>query len=225
VTTLKNLWALLLCGLLALPQGVLGQAVIPERFLTGRQVSPKDLEVRVERGSEGLFLSAVLPPLTLSNSMRAALDKGIPMVFTLQARVLLPRWYWSDQLVAEARRYVRLSYQPLTRRWRVTHTLHPLAGLASGADFSGLHSGLGQTFDDMSAAVAALQRIVRWQIAPGDVAGQDKAYVVKFQFHLDVSQLPRLLQIGMRGHQSWGLQWTRSVEVPGHSRLSVEAKP
>jgi len=214
VLKLPKLWGVLLCGLLAVPQGVLGQAVIPERFLTGKRMSSDDFEVRIERELEGLFLSAVLPPLTLPNPMRAALDKGIPMVFTLQTRVLLPRWYWSDQVVAEARRHVRLSYQPLTRRWRVTYVLRPLFASADGADFSGLHSGLGQTFDTMSAAVAAMQRIVRWQIAPGDVAEQDKTYVVQFQFRLDVSQLPRLLQIGMRGHQGWGLQWTRSIEVP-----------
>jgi len=209
IPNILEYWVLLLCWvLLVWPQGVYGQVVIPERFLTAKVEPPQVPELWVEREPDGLFLTAALPPLVLSSQMRTALDKGIPMVFTLHARVLRERWYWSDQVVAEARRYMRLSYQPLTRRWRLMYV--DRTKLASGQ----MDTGLGQAFDDVSDAVAAMRRVVRWQIAKDDIAGQDSAYVVKFQFLLDVAQLPRLLQIGAAGHQGWILQWKRSMHVP-----------
>jgi len=190
-----------------MPQDVQAQALIPERLLEATKI-------QVEREADGLFLTATLPPVVLSPQVLAALDKGIPMVFTLQAQVVAPRWYWSDKVIAQARRHLRLSYQPLTRRWRLTQASPAFSSAAPGGVSSEVHTGLGQTFDNVSQALAAMQRIVHWRIAPGKVARQSNAYLVKFQFRLDVSQLPRLLQIGTAGHQGWALQWTRSIQVP-----------
>jgi len=208
-------WWLLLCALLVVvPQGVQAQVLIPERLLESKVARLPAPEIQVAREADGLFLTVTLPPATLSAQVLAALDKGIPMVFTLQAQVVLPRWYWSDKVLAQARRHVRLSYQPLTRRWRLTQAFPAFSSAGVSGVSSEVHTGLGQTFDDVSQALAAMQRIVHWRIAPGEVARQSSAYVVKFQFRLDVSQLPRLLQIGTAGHQGWALQWTRSVPVP-----------
>jgi len=171
-------------------------------------------DVQVARESEGLFLTATLPPMVLSAPVQAALHKGIPMYFTLQARVLRQRWYWSDQVLASAYRYVRLSYQPLTRRWRVAQSSQPLSDGGLGLSTSVANMGLVYVFDGLPDALAALQRIARWKIAEANVAKQSSGYTVDFQLRLDVSQLPRLLQIGTAGHQGWMLQLKRSVRVP-----------
>ena len=76
------------------------------------------LELEVDSSSEGLYLSAVLP-LELPVPLQDALLQGIPLFFVAEAQVLRERWYWSAQTVAQTQRYIRLSYQPLTRRWRV----------------------------------------------------------------------------------------------------------
>ena len=51
---------------------------------------------------------------------------------------------------------MRLSYQPLTRRWRLQVSPTPIGN-------SGL--ALGQNFDTREEALAAVQRISRWKIA------------------------------------------------------------
>jgi hypothetical protein len=76
-------------------------------------------ELRLERADDGVYLSATLQ-FALPELAVDALYKGIPMFFVAEAQVLRERWYWSDRQVAAATRYLRLSYQPLTRRWRLS---------------------------------------------------------------------------------------------------------
>lgn len=71
--------------------------------------------LRIERTEDGLYLGASFD-FTLPDLAEDALHKGIPMFFVMEAQVRRDRWYWSDRVVAEATRYLRLSYQPLTRR-------------------------------------------------------------------------------------------------------------
>ena len=49
-------------------------------------------------------------------------------------------------MVAEATRYLRLSYQPLTRRWRLSTSSVPFTN-------SGLGVVLGQNFDELDEPV------------------------------------------------------------------------
>ncbi|MDY0107085.1 MAG: DUF4390 domain-containing protein [Giesbergeria sp.] len=165
-------------------------------------------EMRLERADEGLLLSASLqfdlPPLA-----EDALQKGIPLYFITEAEVLRDRWYWYDQQVATAVRYLRLSFQPLTRRWRLTVSSTPFEG-------SGLGVVLGQNFDHLSDVLAAMQRIVRWKIAEPDAIDPQARYNAQLRFRLDLSQLPRPLQIGAMGRSGWNLSMARS------QRLAVE---
>jgi hypothetical protein len=114
-------------------------------------------QLRVERGDDGLYLSATvgfdLPPL-----VENALAKGIPLFFVAEAEVLRDRWYWSDQRVALAQRHMRLAYQPLTRRWRLNVSPVPIGNTSLGVT-------LGQNFDELSDALDAIKRLSRWRIA------------------------------------------------------------
>ena len=114
-------------------------------------------ELRVERTDEGLFLSAALQ-LELPALVEDALYQGIPVFFVAEAEVLRERWYWSAQRVARSARYMRLSYQPLTRRWRLAVSANPI-------DSSGLGVVLGQNYDGLEEALLAMQRIAQWKIA------------------------------------------------------------
>lgn len=165
-------------------------------------------EMRVERTSEGLLLSAAWR-MDLSALVENALYQGIAMHFVAEAQVLRPRWYWSDKTVARAARYLRLSYQPLTRRWRLVQA-------SSAQDLSGLGVALGQSFDELPEALAAMQRVARWKIAEAGDLNDSQAYEVNFQFRLDTSQLPRPLQFGSLGKPGWAVSLARRVElVPG----------
>lgn len=162
-------------------------------------------DLQLERGADGLYLSAALR-LELPTIVQDALYKGISMHFIADAEVLRPRWYWTDKVVAHATRYVRLSYQPLTRRWRLSTSSVPFTN-------SGLGVVLGQNFDDLRDALSSMQRISRWKIADGEAIDADVVHTVNFRFRLDLSQLPRPLQIGAVGSAGWSLMVTRNQRL------------
>lgn len=165
--------------------------------------------VRLERADDSLSLSASLD-FTLPELAVDALQKGIPMFFVMEAQLLRERWYWSDKMVAEATRYMRLSYQPLTRRWRLNTSNVPFTN-------SGLGVVLGQNFDDLDEALSAMQRVSRWRIGPADALDVDAAHTVQLRFRLDMSQLPRPLQIGAVGRSDWNLLVSRSQRIAPNS--------
>ena len=110
--------------------------------------------LRIECTEDGLYLGASFD-FTLPDLAEDALHKGIPMFFVMEAQVRRDRWYWSDRVVAEATRYLRLSYQPLTRRWRLSTSSVPFTN-------SGLGVVLGQNFDELDEALSAMRRVIRW---------------------------------------------------------------
>lgn len=169
---------------------------------------PTDItQLRLELTDEGVLLSAAvtfeLPPL-----IDDMLAKGIPMFFVADAVLLRDRWYWYDKQIAMASRYMRLSYQPLTRRWRLIVSPAPIGN-------SGL--ALGQTFDTREEALAAVQRISHWKVAEVADVDPEARYNVDFRFRIDLSQLPRPFQIGAVGHADWNITAARN------QRLAIES--
>lgn len=162
-------------------------------------------EMHLEPTADGLFLTASTQ-FDLPTLAEDALYKGISMYFVAEAEVLQERWYWSDKVVARASRHMRLSYQPLTRRWRLNLSAGPFAA-------SGLGVSLGQNFDELTDALSAMERIVRWKVAEAAALEPGTDYVVNFQFRLDMSQLPRPFQIGAVGRTGWNLLMARTARI------------
>jgi len=164
-------------------------------------------QLRLERVDDGVLLSSAvrfdLPP-----SVEDALLKGIPMFFVAEASLLRDRWYWYDKQVASAERHMRLSYQPLTRRWRLQVSAQPIG--SSG-------QALGQNFETQEEALDAVKHVARWKIADLADIEPDAKYNVDFRFRLDVSQLPRPFQIGAVGHADWNISAART------QRMALEA--
>ena len=195
----------LLCVLLLWYGGLLAPA--PARA----QDFPPISDMRLERSEEGVYLSAALhfdlPPLA-----QDALYKGIPMYFVLEAEVARERWYWYDRTIVQAVRHLRLSYQPLTRRWRLNVSATPF-------EKTGLGVVLGQNYDALADALDAMQRVARWKIAEPSLAEIGASYNVQLAFRLDMSQLPRPFQISALGRNGWSLALER------YQRLTVEPAP
>ncbi len=191
---LLHAWAhfFLVCGLIffaALPAYAQPQA-------------PADVSnLRLEQAPDGMYLSATLR-FELTSAVEDALLKGIPMTFVAEAQVLRDRWYWYDKNITWATRSVRLSYQPLTRRWRINVMAN---GESSGS------ASLSQSFDQLSDAIAAVRRISRWKIADGADVDQDSRHNVDFRFRLDITQLPRPMQIGITGNSDWNIAVQRNL--------------
>ncbi|HBH37489.1 MAG TPA: DUF4390 domain-containing protein, partial [Curvibacter sp.] len=80
-------------------------------------VDVSQLELR--RNGEAVELNVGLQ-FELPGPVQDALSKGLPVIFVAEVDIYRERWYWLDKRVASAQRQMRLVYQPLTRRWRLS---------------------------------------------------------------------------------------------------------
>lgn len=154
----------------------------------GSQVKEDVPPVTLERTAEGLMLSARLP-LQLPSGLEDALRKGVPLHFVWQVELVRARWYWWDQKLFSATRSVRLLYQPLTRRWRVS--------TVTGEFGSGGLNALHQNVDTLQDALASAFRVSGWQVADSgqwDAKPQDR---LRLRVQLDQNLLPKPFQIGL----------------------------
>jgi hypothetical protein len=161
--------------------------------------------LKVERSESDVLLSAQVQ-FELPAAVEDALQKGVPLFFVAEADILRERWYWADKRVVGVERHLRLAYQPLTRRWRLTVTTGAAKGGALGL-------ALNQYFNTLPEALAIIKRVSRWQIA--EVSELDSAvkYRVEFRFKLDLAQLPLPFQIGTLGQSDWNVAQTLGVSL------------
>lgn len=156
------------------------------------------VDFQIEKSDDGVYLNATLA-FELPESLEDALTRGMPVNFSMQATVLRDRWYWYDKRMSVAERYIRISYQPLSRRWRVLQSSQPMQS-------SGLGVSLGSSYDSLKDALQAVQKINRWKIADLSVLKTDAKQKLDFQFSLDLSQLPQAMQFGNLATNDWALE-------------------
>jgi hypothetical protein len=130
----------------------------------------------------------------------------MPLGFVMQADVMRERWYWADKLVNRTDRYIRLSYQPLSKRWRMYVSAQPIQS-------TGLGVSLGQSYDSLSEALQSIQRVSRWRIADLSAIDSTSKQRLDFRFRLDLTQLPQPLQFGALGGAGWGLDYLYSLKL------------
>lgn len=162
-------------------------------------------ELQVQRLEDGYYVNATMQ-MEWPAAVEDALIKGVPLHFVARVEVLRERWYWYDREVARQERHMRLSYQPLTRRWRLLVSSQPIGN-------SGLGVSLGQSFDSVSEAMSAMTRLHRWKVADLSQVDQDGRHRLEFSYRLDLTQLPRPLQLGVLGESDWNLGVTRSLRL------------
>ena len=146
------------------------------------------------RAGQDLLVSADIK-FELPSSIEEAMYKGVSLTFVSELEVTRERWYWLDKTVVNVNRQTRVSYQALTRRWRVLPWTE--TGAATGLQ-------LPQTFETLPEALAIAQRIYNWRVAPNSELGEG-TYAMTLRYRLDISQLPKPLQIGLLGQADWSI--------------------
>ena len=159
----------------------------------------------LERGDDGVYLSATLD-FALSPSLEDALSRGMPLTFVMQAEVMRERWYWYDKKVSGVDRYFRLTYQPLSRRWRFHVSSTPIQSIGLGVT-------LGNSYDSLADAMAVVQKINRWKVADTQVLQKDVKQRLDLRFRLDLSQLPQALQFGNQASSDWNVNFDQSFRL------------
>lgn len=180
--------------------------------------APQVQQLGLQRVTDGLFLSARME-LQPAPAVEDALYKAVPLYFVWHADVYRYRWYWTDKRVASATRTLRLAYQPLTRRWRVSLSTEAAAG-SGGA---GLQYALHQNFESLGEALAGVGRVARWKLADTARLEPDVDHEVEFSFRLDLSLLPRPFQIGMGNQAEWNVEVRQTLPVP--QRVDTDKAP
>lgn len=166
--------------------------------------------LRVSKLDKDMVVSAAVR-FELPTSIEEAMYKGVSLTFVVEADITKERWYWADKTIATASRQIRISYQALTRRWRVL----PWSDLTSP---SGLGVQLPQTYDTLPEALAIAQRIHNWRVAEASDLG-DGGYLLTLRYRLDMSQLPKPLQVGLLGQGDW------TIAATSRQRLGSLASP
>jgi hypothetical protein len=179
--------------------------------------APEIVSSGLQRNPQGLRLSVRLG-LQATPAVEQALIKGVPMYFVWRAELFRDRWYWADKREIAVSRTLRLAYQPLTRRWRLSVANETPS--ASGAPV--LSYALHQSFESLNEALAVVGRVSNWRVAdPQHLSDGDLR--VQWRFELDLGLLPRPFQIGMANDPNWDIAVRQRLDVPPHNEPEPEA--
>jgi hypothetical protein len=148
--------------------------------------------------SDGGYVLEAEFEITLTSTLEDVLNKGVSLYFLLDFELIRPRWYWLNEKIADQQLQYRLSYNALTRQYRV----------AVGS--------LYQNFTSLGGALEFMSR-VRWRadVEPG-VPRKDIRYTAALRLRLDISQLPKPFQLSALGSREWnvGSDWYRWTVGP-----------
>ena len=135
--------------------------------------------------------------IALTPTLEEVLSKGVPLYFQLDFELIRPRWYWINERVAQLHQEYRLSYNALTRQYR----------LGAG--------NLHQNFGSLAEALEVMSRVRRRQeVDPGPL--RKDTYTAALRFRLDTAQLPKPFQLNALGSREWSVSsdWYRWTVTP-----------
>lgn len=132
----------------------------------------------------------------LTSVLDDALHKGVPLYFVVDFELIRPRWYWTNEKVATVQHQQRLSYNTLTRQYRI--------GTGS----------LYQNFATLKEALDAMSRVRRRLEVDGGVLRKDTTYSAALRLRLDGTQLPKPFQLQTGRNWDVSSDWYRWTVTP-----------
>lgn len=164
--------------------GLLGLSLV--FAVQASEVVPVDPQVESqETPTKGLYFSSSFE-FDLSSEVEDVLQRGITLYFVIEVEVDKKRWYWFDRLIDETKETIRLSFNPLTRSYRV----------AIG--------GMTQSFNSLEGALRLVKSINNLYIGSYRELNSDD-YEARARFYLDTSKLPRPFQVTLNKDDGWSL--------------------
>ena len=126
-----------------------------------------------------------------------ALTQGVSLYFVSEFTLTRPRWYWLNETVAQSEQTIKLSYNSLTNRYRITR------------------GSLFQNFASLNDAIIIISHQSAAPI-PAELLKRDNNYFAAARMHLDVTQLPKPLQVNALTNNDWNLDsdWYRWIVRP-----------
>ena len=124
----------------------------------------------------------------LSPVLTDYLRRGIALYFAYEFRLLEPRTFWFDKTLISSTLLQRLSYSPLSRQLRLSR------------------DGLVQSFDTLDQALLLLKNVRGWVVADADAIHRHSDVLAQTRMRLDLSRLPKPLQVTIGGNSDWALE-------------------
>ncbi|MEO6567056.1 MAG: DUF4390 domain-containing protein [Casimicrobiaceae bacterium] len=130
-------------------------------------------------------------------TLEDALQNGIPLYFVLDIELSRARWWWLDEKVVQTTLTYRVSYNALTRQYRVA---------------SGL---LSQSYGSLDEVQRYIGRITSRPVIRLDALTSGARYDAAVRLRLDVNQLPKPFQVNALASREWTLasEWQRFIFV------------
>ncbi|MBP6802213.1 MAG: DUF4390 domain-containing protein [Zoogloea sp.] len=158
-------------------------------------VQAAEAEIRAASidASEELYVLNADIAAELTPLLTDVVSRGVALFFVTEFELSSPRWYWLDEQIVNKTVTYRLSYQSLTRQYRLTTgTLH-------------------QNFSTVEEAMRTMLRIRNWGVAERSALRIGRSYNAALRFRLDVAELPKPLQVSAFGRKDWnlGTDWYR----------------
>jgi Domain of unknown function (DUF4390) len=123
----------------------------------------------------------------LGAQQEEVLAGGVPLYFVADFDVVKPRWWWWSDQIASVSRSAKLQYNILLRQYSVTV------------------GSRQKTFDSLPRALEMLGDLSGWQVLDRRILKSDETYVARVRFRMDISQLPRPLQVNALASNRWEL--------------------
>ncbi|MCR4299676.1 MAG: DUF4390 domain-containing protein [Gallionella sp.] len=202
----------LLMKLLAIPLGnpptiakwLVMSFVLCPMLASAEGISVNKAEARLSE--DGYQLSASYN-VNLTFAAQQALERGVPLYFVGEFLLTRPRWYWLDEEIFQSEHTVKLSYNVLTRQYRISR---------------------GALFQNFASLEDALNILARQSstVIPAEVVSKDGSYIAAARLRLDVAQLPKLLQVNALTGKDWTLNsdWYRWVINTAEMTVNSEGK-
>lgn len=163
-------------------------------------------KAEVRREADGYHLVARYD-VSLTQVMQQALSRGISLNFIAEFSLIRPRWYWMDEEVFQGEQAIKLSYNVLTRQYRISRG-------ALYQNFASLDDALNILSRQTSPAIPAeLLKSPSGYISNfvNDWIKRDGNFNASVRLRLDNAQLPKLLQVNALSGGDWTLNsdWYR----------------
>lgn len=135
---------------------------------------------------------------TFNPTLEDALQNGIPLYFVLEIELTRGRWYWLDEKVLQTALTYRVSWNALTRQYRVA---------------SGL---LTQNYASLEEVERYIGRVNSRPVIRVDALTKGARYDAAVRLRLDVNQLPKPFQVNALASREWTLasEWQRFAFTP-----------
>lgn len=125
--------------------------------------------------------------ISLGETIEEAINKGVPVEFVYEFKLVRPRSFWFDKMVAEATTRITVSYHALSRQYLV-------------------NQGDRQTSHEiLREAMIELVQLYDWKVFDQSLIEPGGTYKAILSMHLDEGQLPKAIQVDAIRSKDWHL--------------------